>query len=302
MKVAKIILGMLILLALVTSVSAVNRNVTIRTYLDDNTTVDTGMSAAACTLTSAILGTSSTVTIGTSIGTALVQNASDYAVSCVRTSGANTRKVTASGLNITVDRNVNLTRISFNFSIDAVSGALKRDETLTLKFNITNNLAYDVGTINITAYYDQCGPTLTFKNVSSFTANEKKVYSASIALATCAMKTGTVVLGIKDTEVTYTGAHLFVQNESRVLNGLYEDYYSYTLRLSDKSSVVISDDTFEAGPKLGSDLGNMMGNLAPGIGKFILILGVFVGVTALVAYLLVMGVQSLGRYGGRKRR
>jgi len=44
----------------------------------------------------------------------------------------------------------------------------------------------------------------------------------------------------------------------------------------------IDADTLEALPRVGSDVGNFMKNLAPGIGAFIIVLGVFGGVAAII--------------------
>lgn len=48
---------------------------------------------------------------------------------------------------------------------------------------------------------------------------------------------------------------------------------------------VIANDTLEGLPALGTDLGDFMGNLAPGVGKFILILAIFGGIVGIFAAL-----------------
>ena len=45
---------------------------------------------------------------------------------------------------------------------------------------------------------------------------------------------------------------------------------------------VLANDTLEGLPSLGTDLGNFMSNMAPGLGAFIIILGVFGGVAAII--------------------
>ena len=44
----------------------------------------------------------------------------------------------------------------------------------------------------------------------------------------------------------------------------------------------IDNDTLAGLPNMGTDLGNFLTNIAPGIGIFIIILGVFGGVGAIV--------------------
>jgi len=47
-------------------------------------------------------------------------------------------------------------------------------------------------------------------------------------------------------------------------------------------TAAIANDTLEGLPAVGTDLGNFLSNLAPGVGTFIIILGVFGGVGAIV--------------------
>ena len=47
-------------------------------------------------------------------------------------------------------------------------------------------------------------------------------------------------------------------------------------------TAAIANDTLEGLPEVGSDLGSFLSNLAPGVGTFIIILGVFGGVGAIV--------------------
>jgi len=44
----------------------------------------------------------------------------------------------------------------------------------------------------------------------------------------------------------------------------------------------IDNDTLAGLPQLGSDLGSFLQNLAPGVGVFIIILGIFGGIAAIV--------------------
>jgi len=47
-------------------------------------------------------------------------------------------------------------------------------------------------------------------------------------------------------------------------------------------TVAIANDTLAGLPSVGSDVGNFLTNLAPGVGAFILILGVFAGVVGII--------------------
>jgi len=56
-------------------------------------------------------------------------------------------------------------------------------------------------------------------------------------------------------------------------------------------TVAIANDTLQGMPQIGSDIGSFLSNLAPGIGVFILILGVFGGLVAIV-YAVAMIVKK----------
>jgi len=45
---------------------------------------------------------------------------------------------------------------------------------------------------------------------------------------------------------------------------------------------VIDNDTLSGLPQLGADIGDFLKNFAPGIGAFIIIMGVFGGVAAII--------------------
>ena len=45
---------------------------------------------------------------------------------------------------------------------------------------------------------------------------------------------------------------------------------------------VIDNDTLQGLPSMGTDIGSFLGNLAPGVGAFIIIMGVFGGVAAII--------------------
>jgi len=59
----------------------------------------------------------------------------------------------------------------------------------------------------------------------------------------------------------------------------------------EKMTVAIANDTLQGMPQVGTDIGAFLSNLAPGIGVFILILGVFGGLVAIV-YGVVMVVKN----------
>ena len=44
----------------------------------------------------------------------------------------------------------------------------------------------------------------------------------------------------------------------------------------------IPNDTLEGLPQVGTDLGNFLANLAPGVGAFIIIMGVLGGIGAII--------------------
>jgi len=53
-------------------------------------------------------------------------------------------------------------------------------------------------------------------------------------------------------------------------------------------TAAIASDTLQGMPQMGSDLGNFLANLAPGVGVFVLLLGVFGGIAAIVYAIVVV--------------
>ena len=47
-------------------------------------------------------------------------------------------------------------------------------------------------------------------------------------------------------------------------------------------TAMLANDTLQGLPDVGSDLGSFLTNLAPGVGIFILLLGIFGGIGALI--------------------
>lgn len=47
-------------------------------------------------------------------------------------------------------------------------------------------------------------------------------------------------------------------------------------------TAVISNDTLEGLPAVGTQTGDFLGNLAPGLGKFLLIVGLFAGIVSVI--------------------
>jgi len=45
---------------------------------------------------------------------------------------------------------------------------------------------------------------------------------------------------------------------------------------------LVENNTLEGLPQMGQDLGDFMSNLAPGVGKFLLIMAIFVGIGGLI--------------------
>ena len=56
-------------------------------------------------------------------------------------------------------------------------------------------------------------------------------------------------------------------------------------------TAILENDTLEGLPSLGTQTGDFMGNLAPGLGKFLLIVGVFAGIAGIV-YAIITLIKS----------
>jgi len=51
-------------------------------------------------------------------------------------------------------------------------------------------------------------------------------------------------------------------------------------------TAVLESDMLSGLPDVGTDTGTFLGNLAPGLGKFILIMGVFVGIVGIITAII----------------
>lgn len=51
-------------------------------------------------------------------------------------------------------------------------------------------------------------------------------------------------------------------------------------------TAVLANDTLEGLSNLGSETGEFLGNLAPGLGKFLLIVGIFGGIVGLITAII----------------
>jgi hypothetical protein len=56
----------------------------------------------------------------------------------------------------------------------------------------------------------------------------------------------------------------------------------------------IENDTLEGLPQVGSDLGDFLVNLAPGVGTFVLILGLFFGIIGIVVAIGILIKKAFG--------
>lgn len=61
------------------------------------------------------------------------------------------------------------------------------------------------------------------------------------------------------------------------------------------ATAILDNDTLEGMPELGSDLGDFMGNLAPGLGKFLLTMGIFLGIVGILAGVFYIIKKSVTR-------
>lgn len=61
------------------------------------------------------------------------------------------------------------------------------------------------------------------------------------------------------------------------------------------ATALIANDTLEGLPQLGTNVGDMLGNMAPGLFKFILLLGIGGGVVALIVAIIFVVKQKAGR-------
>jgi len=57
----------------------------------------------------------------------------------------------------------------------------------------------------------------------------------------------------------------------------------------------LDNDTLQGLPQMGSDLGDFLTNLAPGVGIFILLLGVFGGIAAIIYAIVVVVKRKINK-------
>jgi|TARA_R100001530_G_scaffold136375_1_gene116844 hypothetical protein len=50
----------------------------------------------------------------------------------------------------------------------------------------------------------------------------------------------------------------------------------------------IANDTLQGLPQIGTDVGGFLSNLAPGLGTFLIIIGIFTGISAIILAIVVV--------------
>ena len=58
---------------------------------------------------------------------------------------------------------------------------------------------------------------------------------------------------------------------------------------------VIENNTLEGLPDVGTDLGDFLGKLAPGLGKFIIVLAIFIGIAGLIGAIIVVVKNTVSK-------
>ena len=58
-------------------------------------------------------------------------------------------------------------------------------------------------------------------------------------------------------------------------------------------TAIIANDTLENFDQVGTDIGDFMGNLAPGLGKFIIIFAIFGGIAGIIGGVIYLIKQKV---------
>jgi hypothetical protein len=96
------------------------------------------------------------------------------------------------------------------------------------------------------------------------------------------------------TRTTYV---YLVQSCNNIAECTNSSTYEFTTMCNpDSTTVALDCDTLEGLPESGTNIGNFLKNLAPGLGAFVLILSVFIGIVAIIGGVALL-VSHLAKKG-----
>ena len=165
---------------------------------------------------------------------------------------------------------VNQTELYINNDFDSLSNWDGTAENFNLY------ISYGGSTLSRRKYNLSISKTsMTFKNVNQSVSYNLSLFNLSLASPYNDIKNITSGLILATNQDTY--------NVTIAPNHVIEVGY-FDL----PSNSIIESDMLEGLPDAGTNIGNFLGNLAPGLGKFIIVLAVFVGIAGIIYTIIVL--------------
>ena len=212
-------------------------------------------------------------------------NHSTYDVSC--TYGATSDKqyfFNITNVNITTDLNLNVTITQFNLSKDATSSSYPINTDITFDLNLTQSDRANISSIMVKSYLTSGllnSGCVTQTNTYDFNQSDTITTSTTLDLSGCSWGSYYLDTGVFDADLLY-----YIGNNTESGNSFLYIYRRQAVTITDSTTAVITHDLLEGLPQVGTDTGDFLGNLAPGLGKFIIVLAVFVGIAGIIGAII----------------
>lgn len=217
-------------------------------------------------------------------------------------------------LNTTVDLNFtggtniscNISYVRFNLTENHSLTSYTRDNDIMFQYNITNFEANVANDTTVKAYLTEDGlrtGCATQTNLYDFTAGAEHLVNVTLDLTSCAIRSYYLDYGVFDLGDTTAIAYM-----SCIFPTQYEEmeeivFRRETISVTEGSSSVISDDTLEGLPEMGTQIGDFLGNIVPGLGKFLIVVGLFAGIVAIIGsivFVISILVKNVANYKDKK--
>ena len=302
LNIITIIFSLILISSLVSAVA--DNNISIQINTRDNVTISTDN--WNCTLSN---GTASqTFALTTGIVRNQTTNMSIGNVRCQRGSNATLQYI----LNVTNDIiinesyvHLNISYTRFNLTENHSLTSYTRDRDIMFQYNITNFEAIVANDITLKAYLTggslRTGCT-TQTNLYDFKASSKHLVNVTLDLTSCAISSYYLDYGVFDAGDS-TAVSIAHTSHSQTSNVEEIVFRRETVAVTEGANSVISDDTLEGLPAMGTQVGDFLGNIVTGLGKFMLVIGLFAGIVGIIGaivYVVVYMVKGVSNYKNKK--
>jgi len=238
-----------------------------------------------------------------------VNNSDNYLMNCYQTLGSTTTEYRyfnlSTAMNVTTHVVGNITFPMFNISETHTATSYTKNEDITYLLNVTNLDNVVINDTTVKAYVSTSAVNTGCSSQSElydFNLNQTQSTSVSLDLTVCGLNTHYLDMGVFD-PADSSAIAVITYNDGKSSPLTAWTYRRETLSLSTSTNSVLPADTLEGLPEFGTDLGGFLSNLAPGVGKFIITLGIFggiLGIIGAIVFVIVVMVKGATKFGEKK--